>query len=245
MAALNTATTPRTMTDLDVEASHEGAHHREVFLVLRCHAGHHHAAATVRTGRRRGRSVVWSTRAGRWRHACRPYSAPGRRPGRPPRPWGRSLAKGAACRNPARRAASSCFLRRSLRRFHRSRSRSTPVNSSRSRSISRSCSRMRESRGSCLVGGRCGGTTQLCHTPENCTSTNFWIWPDQEATPVNEYGQSCRGIRRAGRDSPGPARIAGLGRNGNRSRGRGGRPTGAVRGRSHGDVRDGDPRGRG
>ena len=57
MAALNTATTPRTMTDLDVEASHEGAHHREVFLVLRCHAGHHHAAATVRTGRRRGRSV--------------------------------------------------------------------------------------------------------------------------------------------------------------------------------------------
>ena len=89
---------------------------------------------------------VWSTRAGGRRHACRPYSAPGRRPGRPPRPWGRSLAKGAACRNPARRAASSCFLRRSLRRFHRSRSRSTPVNSSRSRSISRSCSRMRESR---------------------------------------------------------------------------------------------------
>ena len=78
---------------------------------------------------------VWSTRAGGRRHACRPYSAPGRRPGRPPRPWGRSLAKGAACRNPARRAASSCFLRRSLRRFHRSRSRSTPVNSSRSRSI--------------------------------------------------------------------------------------------------------------
>ena len=130
---------------------------------------------------------VWSTRAGRRRHACRPYSAPGRRPGRPPRPWGRSLAKGAACRNPARRAASSCFLRRSLRRFHRSRSRSTPVNFSHSRSISRSCSRMRESRGSCLVGGRCGGTTQLCHTAENCTSTNFWIWPDQEATPVNEY----------------------------------------------------------
>ena len=30
-----------------------------------------------------------------------------------------------------------------------------------------------ESRGSCLVGGRCGRTTQLWHAPENCTSNKF------------------------------------------------------------------------
>ncbi len=99
------------------------------------------------------------------------------------------MAKGAACRNPARRAAASCFLRwsrcrsrwsrcrssRSLRRFHRSRSRSTRFSSSRSRSIARSCSPMWESPGPCSAGGRCRGTTRLCHTPENSTSTNFWI----------------------------------------------------------------------
>ena len=57
MAALDTAPTPRTMTDLDVKASHERAHRREVFLVLRRHSGHHHGAATVRTRCRRGGSV--------------------------------------------------------------------------------------------------------------------------------------------------------------------------------------------
>ena len=57
VAALDTAPALRAVADLDVEASHEGAHHREVFLVLRRHAGHHHGAATVRTRRRRGGSV--------------------------------------------------------------------------------------------------------------------------------------------------------------------------------------------
>ena len=46
-----------------------------------------------------------------------PYCAPARRPGRRPRPCGRSLAKGAACRNPARRAAANCRLRCSISRF--------------------------------------------------------------------------------------------------------------------------------
>ena len=50
-------------------------------------------------------------------HCADLYSAPARRPGRPPRPCGRSLAKGAACRRPARRAASSSFSRCSLRGF--------------------------------------------------------------------------------------------------------------------------------
>ena len=42
---------------LDVEASNERSHHREIFLVLRCDAGHQHRAATVRTRRRRRGSM--------------------------------------------------------------------------------------------------------------------------------------------------------------------------------------------
>ena len=66
-----------------------------------------------------GAGATWVSSAcvGCRRRPCFPYSAPARRPGRPPRPCGRSLAKGAACRRPARRAASSSFSRCSLRRF--------------------------------------------------------------------------------------------------------------------------------
>ena len=85
-----------------------------------------------------GAAWVSSTRGGHRRCPCRPYPAPGRRPGRPPRPYRRSLAKGAACRRPARRAASSCFSRRSLRRFHRSRSRIVRAKFSLSLTFSRS-----------------------------------------------------------------------------------------------------------
>ena len=92
----------------------------EFFLILRGHAGHFDGPAAVgtRPRRRRRMGLVNPRRAA----PCRPYRAPGRRPGRPLRPCGRSLAKGAACRRPARRAAASYFLRCSLRRFHRSRS---------------------------------------------------------------------------------------------------------------------------
>ena len=71
------------MADLDVEASHEGAHHREVFLVLRCHAGHHHAAATVRTGRRRGGSLGLVD-SGRWPATRLPAVLRARAPTRTP-----------------------------------------------------------------------------------------------------------------------------------------------------------------
>ena len=54
MAALDATPTLRAVADLDVEAPHDGAHHREIFLILRRHAGQLDGAAAVRTrGRRR------------------------------------------------------------------------------------------------------------------------------------------------------------------------------------------------
>ena len=53
----NTAPTLRAVADLEVEKAHDGTHHREVFLVLRCHARHLDRAAAVGT-RRRGRCRV-------------------------------------------------------------------------------------------------------------------------------------------------------------------------------------------
>ena len=67
----------RAVPDLDVEASHDGMHRREVFLVLRCPATHLDRAAAVRTpvrSRRRSRSS--STREGRRPYAWRPQAAP-------------------------------------------------------------------------------------------------------------------------------------------------------------------------
>ena len=143
---------------------------------------------------------VRSTRAGRRRHACRPYCAPGRRPGRPPRPWGRSLAKGAACRNPARRAASSCFLRRALRRFHRSRSRSTRVNSSRSPfDLSFLFPNGR------IAGTLLGRRTLRRHHAvmphhRKLYKYNFVDLAGSGSHPENEYKHTCVGSRSARRD---------------------------------------------
>ena len=53
----NTAPTLRAVADLDIEAAHDGTYHREVFLVLRRHAGHRDRAAAVRT-RGRGRCRI-------------------------------------------------------------------------------------------------------------------------------------------------------------------------------------------
>ena len=116
--ALHAPLTLRAVAHLDVEAPHEGTHLGQVFLILRRHTVQRDRAAAVRTARR-GRPATWVSSAcvGGRRRPCLPYSAPARRPGRPPRPCGRSLAKGAACRRPARRAASSSFSRCSLRRF--------------------------------------------------------------------------------------------------------------------------------
>ena len=57
VAALDAPATESAVTDLDVEAPHDGAHHPEVFLVLRGHAGHHQRAAAVGTRRRHRRPV--------------------------------------------------------------------------------------------------------------------------------------------------------------------------------------------
>ena len=99
---------------------------------FRWHAGHQHRAATVRTRRRRGGSVglvdsgrsPGDTPAGR---TARPRADPDAHRGPGTGPWRRELPVGITLAAP-RRVASS---RRSLWRFHRSRSRSTRVNSSR------------------------------------------------------------------------------------------------------------------
>ena len=49
VATLNPPPTLRAVADVDVEAAHEGTHHREVFLVLRRDAGYLDRAAAVRT----------------------------------------------------------------------------------------------------------------------------------------------------------------------------------------------------
>ena len=124
VAALHTPLTLRAVADLDVKTTHEGAHLGQFFLILRRHAGHFDRAAAVRTGRR-DRRPVGLVDLRRPAAAAPPAieAAPGRRPGRPPRPCRRSLAKGAAWRRPARRAAANCCFRRSISRCRRSFSR--------------------------------------------------------------------------------------------------------------------------
>ena len=57
VATLHAPTTVGAVANLDVEAPHDGAHHPEVFLVLRGHAGHHQRSAAVGTRRRHRRPV--------------------------------------------------------------------------------------------------------------------------------------------------------------------------------------------
>ena len=58
VAALDTPPTLGAVADLDVEAAHQRAHRREVFLILRRRAGHFDRAAAVRTARRRRRRAA-------------------------------------------------------------------------------------------------------------------------------------------------------------------------------------------
>ena len=99
MPALHAPLTLRAVAHLDVEAPHEGTHLGQVFLILRRHTVQRDRAAAVRTARRgrRQRGSRQPASAAGGAPACR-TQAPARRPGRPPRPCGRSLAKGAACR---------------------------------------------------------------------------------------------------------------------------------------------------
>ena len=57
VAALHPPLTLRAVADLDVEAPHDRAHHGQLFLILRRHAGHFDRAAAVRTRRRNRRRV--------------------------------------------------------------------------------------------------------------------------------------------------------------------------------------------
>ena len=181
---------------------------------------------------------------------------PARRPGRPPRPCGQSFANGAACRKPARRAASSCCLRRSLRRFHRSRSRVARANSSRRRAIS-SWWRLISSSRSLRVGRvRSSATHALCHIPENCTSPIPWICcrhPLNKTIRLMFFSRRARRVRSrlppppprpAGARTPGigPGLTAGFARVGSDFRGcrRGRQETRRVRG----EVAAGGPRDR-
>ena len=57
VVALHPPLTLRAVADLDVEAPHDRAHHGQLFLILRRHAGHFDRAAAVRTRRRDRRRV--------------------------------------------------------------------------------------------------------------------------------------------------------------------------------------------
>ena len=57
MVALHPPLTLRAVADLDVEAAHDRAHHGQLFLILRRHAGHLDRAAAVRTRHRNRRRV--------------------------------------------------------------------------------------------------------------------------------------------------------------------------------------------
>ena len=57
VAALHPPLTLRAVADLDVEAPHDRAHHGQLFLILRRHAGHFDRAAAVRTRHRNRRRV--------------------------------------------------------------------------------------------------------------------------------------------------------------------------------------------
>ena len=57
LSALHPPLTLRAVADLDVEAAHDRAHHGQLFLILRRHAGHFDRAAAVRTRRRDRRRV--------------------------------------------------------------------------------------------------------------------------------------------------------------------------------------------
>ncbi len=130
--ALHPSPTLRAVPSLDVEPPYEWTNHGQVFLILTCRTGHLDHTAAVGTGARQRRCM-------RLVDPCRLLAAsvlPVRRAASSSRSPAAALptvlGEGAACRRPARRAASSSFSRCSLRRFQWSRS-STSFALSRSR----------------------------------------------------------------------------------------------------------------
>ena len=57
MPALHASPTPGAVTDLDVEAPNDRTHHRELFLILRRHTGHHHLPP--QSGHAAGAGALW------------------------------------------------------------------------------------------------------------------------------------------------------------------------------------------
>ena len=131
-----------------------------------------------------GASYVSSTRAGAWRQAFGPYDRPAFRPG------GRGsvfsgFANGAACRDPARRAASSCCFSRAFSRRNRPCSRSSRSTSRCSRSISRSLSVNVSCGPSESVGGSArSGTRLLCQISETSTKDEIVVAPPSPANQL-------------------------------------------------------------
>lgn len=136
MSALHPAVTAATAADVDVKAPHNGLHRWQVFLV--CAATCVSRTRSPQAGQvdGSGTSCVSCTTVGVGRCPRRPYARPGLRPGRRGRRFGAPFANGAACRAPARRAASSSSFNRVFSRSSRARSRSTRARSTRSRSSS-------------------------------------------------------------------------------------------------------------
>ena len=129
MAALHPASTHRAASDPDIKAAHDRVHDRQLFLILRCHAGRRHGAGAVGTRRRH--------RNGDSPHRHAPVAVGDRGAHAVPRVGARAAAgaavggpfeKGAAWRLPARRARSSSCFSRSFSRRSRSRSRSRTRN---------------------------------------------------------------------------------------------------------------------
>ena len=199
----NPAPALRAVADLDVEAAHDGTHHREVFLVLRRHAGTPRprrrspdtwpgpmpssarrpapdaggTPAAHRLRRLAGRDARRARAAGPWRREPLAGVRPGARPPTASR-GGRSAASG----------GRSHAAGRSLRRRRRSFSCCRPV-PSRSRRVR---SRRGSSSGGCgfrswppfpAEDARSSGTHELCHIVKHSTSTKSHL-PAQERDPA-------------------------------------------------------------
>ena len=153
MPALQAPPAGRTPTDRHVEATDEGPHIRELFLILRGDAGHLHRPGTMRTcGRQADRNHVVDRR--RPRPLAMPSIVTSGSPSRPARMTtrralrerGRRLVRRSARQVESCAAARSCSRSRSRCSRSRSavafarriRSRSARSNSRRNRSISRS-----------------------------------------------------------------------------------------------------------
>ena len=175
MAALHPASTHRAASDPDSKAAHDRVHDRQLFLILRCHAGRRHGAGAVGTRRRhRNGDHLIDTR--RWRSVTvAPMPCPASAPAAPRRRRRRALREGGglafAC--PARQvefvlqpvvlAAQPVALVFQPGTLAFRPLQVPPAN----RSIRRSSSPTRSER---------SGTSRLCQIPAHCTSQECSVW---------------------------------------------------------------------